>query len=222
MLKDINRAGLLDYLETQLNNFYPDGRSVRPLIDQYLDEALTRVLRCINGVVIWDENVFNYLHSSQYTLFLYYLANSIWRHSADRDGVCTKLFLLNKALNGIDCFYEIEMPDIFFIGHSVGIVLAKAQYSNYLVLYQNSTVGKNHGVAPVIGSGVVLYPNTAIIGRCRIGSGTVLSQGTSVINADTPENKTVFNSADAKLTFRPTKRNILNDIFRNIPSIHSI
>jgi serine O-acetyltransferase len=150
------------------------------------------------------------------------LANSIWRHSADRDGVCTKLFLLNKALNGIDCFYEIEMPDIFFIGHSVGIVLAKAQYSNYLVLYQNSTVGKNHGVAPVIGSGVVLYPNTAIIGRCRIGSGTVLSQGTSVINADTPENKTVFNSADAKLTFRPTKRNILNDIFRNIPSIHSI
>jgi len=219
ILKNINRTGLLDYLSAQLNYLYPDGRPVRPILDQYLDEALTRVLRCINGIILWEANVFDYLHSSQYTLFLYYLANSIWRQKENRDGVCTKLFLLNKALNGIDCFYEIEMPDIFFIGHSVGIVLAKAQYGNYLVFYQNSTVGKNHGVAPIIGSGVVLYPNTAIIGRCKIGSRTVLSQGTSVINADTPENKTVFQGAGAELIFRLTRRDILKDIFREIPSL---
>jgi serine O-acetyltransferase len=61
-------------------------------------------------------------------------------------------------------------------------VLAKARYGNRLVLYQNSTVGKNHGAAPSLGEGVVLYPNSAIIGRCEIGAGSVIAQGVSVIN----------------------------------------
>ena len=52
------------------------------------------------------------------------------------------MFILNKALNAIDLFYEIDMPARFFIGHSAGIVLAKASYADYLVLYPNSTVGK--------------------------------------------------------------------------------
>src|SRR3990167_5876802 len=76
----------------------------------------------------------------------------------------TRLFLMNKALNGIDLFYEIAMPEVFYIGHSVGIVLAKATYGNYLVLYQNSTVGRHLSRVPVLGEGVILYPNTAVIG----------------------------------------------------------
>ena len=125
---------------------------------------------------MWTPGRFDHLHSSQYTIFLYYLANTIWRGGGER-AVCNKLFGLNKALNGIDLFYEIELPEVFFIGHSVGIVLAKATYGNRLVLYQNSTVGKNHGEAPVLGDGVVMYPNTAIIGRCEIGAGTVVEPG---------------------------------------------
>lgn len=50
------------------------------------------------------------------------------------------------------------------------------------MLYQNSTVGKNHGVAPVIESGVIMYPNTAIIGRCHVRSGTVISQGVAQLS----------------------------------------
>jgi serine O-acetyltransferase len=96
-----------------------------------------------------------------------------------------QLFLLNKALNAIDCIYEIELPETFFIGHSVGIVLAKARYGEHLVLYQNCTVGKNPGVAPVLAAGVVLHPNCAVIGRSLVRSGTVLSQGCSVINQAT-------------------------------------
>src|SRR3546814_5845686 len=52
----------------------------------------------------------------QYTIFLFYLANTAWRKlRAER--VCTKLFYLNKALNGFECFYDTELPEVFFIGH---------------------------------------------------------------------------------------------------------
>lgn len=214
-LKATTRANLLDYLERQLNMFFPDEYPVREPLDAGLDDALARLETCINGVVMWKKGEFDYLHSSQYAIFLYYLANTLWRRDrAKHAHVCAKLFFLNKTLNGIDCFYEIEMPPVFFIGHSVGIVLAKATYGNYLVLYQNSTIGKNHGVAPILGEGVVMYPNTAIIGRCNIGDRSVISQGTSVINRNTPGDCLVFNGDRGALTVKPNTRDILADIFR--------
>jgi serine O-acetyltransferase len=209
----IGKQGLQQYLLKQLATFLPDERPCAQTIAVNLDEALVRLQRCINGVRAWPQDQFDYLHSTQYCTFLYFLANTIKHNGGDTE-VCTKLFLLNKALNGIDLFYEIEMPEIFFIGHSVGIVLAKATYGNYLVLYQNSTVGKNHGVAPVIGEGVVMYPNTAIIGRCHIADGTILSQGTSAINCDTLSNCVAYAGEMGKLVFKPAKRTILEDIFR--------
>lgn len=213
-LRDITRNDLLEYVCRQIGNFFPDNDSdIRAALDRDLDEALARLNRCINAVRMWKPEEFHYLHSSQYAIFLYFLANTLWRNRHN-ERICTKLFLLNKALNGLDCFYEIEMPEIFFIGHSVGIVLAKATYGNYLVLYQNSTVGKNHGIAPVLGEGVVMYPNTAIIGRCHIGSGSVLSQGVSVINRDTPGNCMVFAGENGNCVFRQPARNVLADIFR--------
>jgi serine O-acetyltransferase len=209
----IGKQGLRDYLLAQLAQFFPDGRAAAAPIDVHLDQALARTNICINAVKAWQTDHFDYLHSTQYCTFLYFLANTLAREGADRE-VCTKLFLLNKALNGIDLFYEIAMPEVFFIGHSVGIVLAKATYGNYLVLYQNSTVGKNHGVAPVLGEGVVMYPNTAIIGRCHVGDGSVLSQGTSVVNQDTPGQCLVFAGAAGKLVCKPAGRDVLDDIFR--------
>ena len=209
----IGRDGLLRYLLRQLDHHFPDERDCAVPIQANLDEALERLRLCINGVRPWPQERFDYLHSTQYCQFLYFLGNTIWRHSGDTEAP-TKLFLLNKALNGIDCFYEIELPKVFFIGHSVGIVLAKATYGEHLVLYQNSTVGKNHGVAPVLGSGVVMFPNTAIIGRSHVRSGTVLSQGVSVINQDTPGDTIVFAGAAGALQFKPLKKPVLDEIFR--------
>lgn len=213
-LLNITRSELVDYTATQISHFFPDGRDdIRTPIEKYCDEAISRTGKCVDAVRMWKEGEFNYLHSTQYCIYLYYLSNSIWRGTKD-SVACTKIFLLNKALNGIDCFYEIEMPEIFFIGHSVGIVLAKATYGNYLVLYQNSTVGKNHGDAPIIEEGVVMYPNTAIIGRCHVRKNTVLSQGTGIINQDTPGNTLAFRGESGLLVFKPSSRNIQSDIFR--------
>ena len=206
---------LLAYLCRQLENLFPDGRleAERPQLQRQLQPALARLAHCIGAVRLWPRGEFDHLHSSQYATFLYYLANTLWQSGADR-ALCNKLFGLNKALNGIDLFYEIEMPEIFFIGHSVGIVLAKADYGNRLVLYQNCTVGKNHGDAPTLGEGVVMYPHSAVIGRCNVGAGSVIAQGVSIINRDTPGDCTVFQGTEGALVLKPPTRRVLDDIFR--------
>lgn len=210
-----DHAALHDYLARQLDHFFPDGRgpAERAGLQAHLPAALDRLERCIDEVRVWPSGAFDHLHSSQYTTFLYFLANTLWRAGTERP-LCNKLFGLNKALNGIDLFYEIEMPEVFFIGHSVGIVLAKARYGERLVLYQNCTVGKNHGHAPVLGDGVVLYPNSAVIGRCEIGAGSVIAQGTSVVNRSTPGHCMVFAGDAGGLVFKPPTRPVLDDVFR--------
>lgn len=210
----MNRDRLLRYVAQQLHHTLPDDFDARADIAAHLDESLARLQVCINAVRPWGEDRFDPLHSTQYCTFLYFLANTIWRNTGSIE-TPTRLFLLNKTLNGIDLFYEIDMPPVFFIGHSVGIVFAKATYGNYLVVYQNSTVGKNHGVAPVLGEGVVMYPNTAIIGRCEVGDGTVLSQGVSLINTSTPGHCTVYAGQVGAVVCKPTRCDVLADIFRN-------
>ncbi|MFC5760078.1 MULTISPECIES: hypothetical protein [unclassified Rhizobium] len=213
---NLEASRLAAYCCEQIRRLIPFGDETEfGLVEKHLPEALRRLDHCISNVAVWKAGRFDILHSSQYCIFLYYLANTIWKHEKAA-ALCTKLFLLNKQLNAIDLFYEIEMPEVFFIGHSVGIVLAKATYGNHLVLYQNSTVGKNHGVAPVIEDGVILYPNTAVIGGSLVRERSIISQGVSVINRETERGKIVYQGPENRLAFRDSKRDILSDFFRNV------
>jgi serine O-acetyltransferase len=193
----------------------PDGREevFRSVVDAHLDEALERLHHCINACAPWRPDEFNVLQSSQHTIFLYYLGNTIWKRSGDTEAP-TRLFLMNKAFNGIDLFYEIAMPEVFYIGHSVGIVLAKATYGNYLVLYQNSTVGRHKDQIPVLGDRVVLYPNTAVIGRSVVEDDAVVSQGVSVVNKHVPKASIAFPGCPGELTFRPRPDDLIGEYFR--------
>lgn len=214
-LLDHTRASLVAYLTAQCAHIVPDGREAAfaAAVDAHIDEALARMHRCINACAPWRPDEFNVLQSSQHCIFLYFLSNTIWKRSGET-AAPTRLFLMNKALNGIDLFYEIAMPEVFYIGHSVGIVLAKATYGNYLVLYQNSTVGRHKDQIPVIGERVVVYPNSAIIGRSVVGDGAVISQGTRVVNRTAPAGQMAFAGPDGKLAFSPTPADLLGEYFR--------
>ena len=214
-LIDHTRESLIAYLTAQCAHVVPDGREseFRKAVDAHLDEALERMHRCINACAPWRPDQFNVLQSSQHCIFLYYLSNTIWRRSGDT-AAGTRLFLMNKALNGIDLFYEIAMPEVFYIGHSAGIVLAKATYGEYLVLYQNSTVGRHKDQIPALGDRVVLYPNTAVIGRTVVESDSVLSQGVSVINKRVPPGVIAFRAGGSDLAFQPRPDNLLQEYFR--------
>jgi serine O-acetyltransferase len=214
-LVDHSRQSLLDYIVRQQAAIVPDGRedAFRKLADAHFDEALARMSVCIDACAPWRAGEFNVLQSSQHTIFLYYLANAIWKGSGDTSAP-TRLFLMNKAFNGIDLFYEIALPEVFYIGHSLGIVLAKATYGNYLVLYQNSTVGRHKDRIPVIGDRVVLYPNTAVVGSSVVENDTVVSQGVSVLNKTVPTGMVAFAGGPGELVFRPRPDDLLAEYFR--------
>jgi serine O-acetyltransferase len=215
-LLDHTRESLVSYVTAQCAAIVPDGREAafRAAVDAHLDEALERMHRCINACAPWRPDEFNVLQSSQHTIFLYFLANTIWTRSGDT-AAATRLFLMNKAFNGIDLFYEIAMPEVFYIGHSLGIVLAKATYGNFLVLYQNSTVGRHKDQIPVIGDRVVLYPNTAVVGRAVVEDDCVISQSTSVINKRVPKGSIAFaGDKPGELAFRPRPDDLLKEYFR--------
>ena len=214
-LLDHTRESLLAYTVAQCAHVVPDGREAafRGVLDAHIDEALERLHRCINACAPWRPDEFNVLQSSQHCIYLYFLSNTIWRRSGET-GAATRLFLMNKAFNGIDLFYEIAMPEVFYIGHSVGIVLAKATYGNYLVLYQNATVGRHKQDIPQLGERVILYPGSAVVGRAIIGDGAVLSQGTRAINRRVPAGQMAFADGAGDLTFRPTPDDLIQEYFR--------
>ena len=214
-LIDHTRQSLIDYTKAQCASIVPDGRDAafRATVEAHLDEALERLHVCINACAPWRPDQFDVLQSSQHCIYLYFLANTIWTRSGER-AAATRLFLINKALNGIDLFYEIAMPREFYIGHSVGIVLAKATYGERLVLYQGVTVGRHKAEAPVIGQRVVLYPQSSVIGRAVIGDDVVLSQGVRAIHRRVPAGQVAFAGAAGELVFKPNPPDLIQEYFR--------
>jgi serine O-acetyltransferase len=212
-LADIDVLALSTYVARQLDYFFPDDdKEHLPLLSGAIKAALERTVGCLDAVKTWRGTRFDVLHTSHYTTFLYCLANQIWVTAGHRRA-CNKLFALNKALNGIDLFYEITMPSKFLIGHSTGIVLAKATYGEYLMICQNSTIGRYKDRYPTIGAGTILYPNCAIIGACVVGANTVLAQGASLIDTDSPGNCIVERAPKNANMFKPVQRRQADDYF---------
>jgi len=103
-----------------------------------------------------------------------------------------KIYYLNKTLNSFDLFYEIKMPNIFFLDHPYASILGRAQYKDYFIFQQNCTVGNNHGIYPTFGEYVWLFSNAAVIGDCNIGNNVFISIGAYVKDTDIPDNTIVF------------------------------
>jgi serine O-acetyltransferase len=210
---NLSSIELTNYVTSQISHFFPIGNEFNAdLVSSSIEEAVERTLFCINNVKLWKQNEFDVLHSSQYCTFLWYLSNTIWKRSGDTI-LPTKIFLLNKALNGFDCFFDNNLPEIFFIGHSVGIVLVRNTYRNYLVLYQGVTVGKSTTDLPVIEEKVILYPQSSVIGKAHINSGSVISKGVNVINQTTPGNATAFQNGKS-LVHKPHDQSLFSFYFR--------
>jgi len=210
-------AALADYVTRQLSAFFPDGDEGRAVRD-VLDDALARMEHCVRHVRTkgwWDSNGprFNHLHTDQYAVFLYYLSNT-----AHRKGVATlaaKAYALNKALHGLDAFYEVELPSVFAVTHPVGTVLGRASYGDFFCCYQNVTVGADlEERHPVIGEGVVMLAGASVIGTVTIGDNCFIGAGCSLIGGELLANRVAFGQHPND-TSKPTGRSVRREIFNH-------
>lgn len=144
---------------------------------------------------------FNHLFSDQYSQFLWFLSNSLWRISENKP-LCDKLVCLNKALNGILASYRCGLPDVFMFSHPVGTVLGNAGYSDYLVVVQNVTV--NTG-AVFLGKAVALSAGAKIIGNVTVGDYASIGVNTTVYNRDVPANHVIYKDDSGKTALKKNK-----------------
>ena len=186
---------LVVFVERLLENLIPDGQVPAYSLRPHVEEALERTENCFQRIHRKYYNLdgvveFNHLNSDHVAAFLYFLGNTCWRRTGDT-AVPTKLFYLNKILNGLDLYFSVALPEVFLLVHPVGTVIGNASYGDYLVVYQNCTIGADKGVYPTFGDGVILYSRTSVLGDSRVGDNVVFGANSFVVNAEVPANSIV-------------------------------
>lgn len=214
MQTSLEPARLISYVAKQLQNFFPDEQEhdLSPVIHR----AMERLEHCFANVALpgyrkHGKVVFNHLHSDQNAVFLYFASNTAWRDMGDIK-LASKLFYLNRTLNGIICMYDTELPSIFLLVHSVGITLGKASYSDYLVVHQNVTVGNDRGFRPRLDKHVVLCGGASIIGDCDISSAVSISANSTVLHTAIPAGHIVAGRSP-DLIVKPARRQLIEQYF---------
>lgn len=204
------------YVARQMDGMFPDGRLDRGQLERFTAEALLRLEHCLRHCpgkyAGRAEPAFNHLNTDQYAAFLYFLSNSIHRGGGD-PALAGKAYALNKAMHGLDVFYEVELPDIFQLVHPVGTVIGRGQFSDYAVIYQNVTIGAGpDGVYPRFGRGVVLYGGSRVVGHSRLGDNVLVAAGTSLIDTEIPGGSVAFGQYP-HCGHKPTRHDVIQLFF---------
>ena len=210
---DLSFLELMELLEKQLNNNFILRNNKKEILEMSVIAALKKCEICFakqnNKYYVGEHGVcFNPFHSGQYTIFLYFVSNILYLKYKN-ENLASRVYYLNKMLNGVDLFYAIELPNIFGVEHPVGAVMGRAKYSNYFWFYQHTTVGGNKERYPEIGEKVVLFANATIIGNSKIGSNCLISANTYIKDECVPDNTIVY-GASPNLILKENRIDIIN------------
>ncbi|MGV8878711.1 MAG: hypothetical protein ACOH2A_06735 [Sphingobacteriaceae bacterium] len=206
----VSKEEIFNGLLRQLESFFPIIKDESVMLLSVMEEVLERCDHCFskntNKYYTKDGLVyFSVYHSGQYTIFLYFLSNSIFKKNRFIR-LAEKVYYLNKIMNACDLFYEIELPRYFMLDHPVGSVMGRANYGNYFSFGQNCTVGNNKGKFPIIGEHVQMHANSMIIGNTEIGDHVIIGAGTCIKDQNVPSNSLVFGSSP-NLIIKPNLKN---------------
>lgn len=177
-------------LKKQLNSFFENDFDFSP----YIENTLVRLQKCfgkIRNKYYHNEKLIDTNHSCQWMAFLYTLSNELYKNGIDSK-ICSQVYYLNKIMNSIDLYYEIEMPEFWLSDHPLGTILGRAKYGNFFSFIQGCTIGNNNGIYPVMGDFVAMYAHSSILGDCHIGNRVVLGANACVKDENIPDNCFVF------------------------------
>ncbi len=189
--------GLCKLLVSQTDSAFPDGASLElDILKKSAFLAFDRLEHCFSAIdskYFFDGKrvIFDHLYGDQYSAWLYFVANQLYRDGAPVSW-SKKVFLLNKMLHGCDIFYEVELPSIFLLVHPLGTILGRAHYRDYFMVYQRCSIGSNRDIYPSVGCHVTLRPGSAVLGNCEIGDNVTIAAGALVLDHSVPANSVYF------------------------------
>ena len=201
-MENKRREAILSFLYRQIDSLYGLNDSDSQLLSKHLEQALDRTFFCFskNKNKYFRDNDIDLFHTGQMMIFLYYLANTIYREEKGQQlntivnmkEICGKVYCLNKLISQCDIYYEFSMPDYFMVYHPLGSVIGRATINNGFMFMQGCTVGENNGIHPILGENVLLFSNAKILGRCKVGNNVLISANSYVKDMDIPDYSIVF------------------------------
>jgi len=197
MLFEISKEAILQGLNKQLSSFFSISDDEVKEMAFLSETVFKRCEICFlqNRNKYYSkggEAYFSPYHSGQYTIFLYYLSNSVFKAGKDLYVLADKIYYLNKIMNSCDLFYEVELPAVFMLDQPVGTVLGRAKYGNFFKFTQNCTIGSNHDLFPTIGDYVTMTTNSKVFGNSKIGMNVIIGVDACIKDEDIPDNSLVF------------------------------
>lgn len=197
---------IIKILLKQLNNFFEVGKIDKLALEQFSidanNETVALLHRVNNKYCLNSPPVINTTFSNGYTVFLYKLSNKLYKNNYIE--TASKIYYLNKIMNSVELFYEVEMPQNFFLDHPLGSVMGRAKYGEFFTFSQGCIVGENKGVYPRIGNFVTMMSNSKIVGKSIIGNNCIIAANTYVKDAIVPDDTIVFNNGK-ELVFKENK-----------------
>lgn len=218
MRLSLSPADLEKYVLALVARYFPDGYVFPGQLAPHVGKSLERIESCFSRIhrkYYRDQGtiLFDHMNGDHFASFLYVLSNTVWHDTGD-SALATRLFYLNKVMHGLDLFFSVELPEVFMLVHPLGTVLGHASYGNYLVVYQNVTVGASEsGIYPRIGNGVVLYAGSTVIGDCALGDNVVVGARTFLLNGTVPAGSLVVGQYPNQC-IRPNQTPVVERIFQ--------
>ncbi len=196
MITAIPESEILSLIKRQLSSLFGISEKDEELIDVNWGGVRCQLEACFepnpNKYYHRDgKTYFNPFQSAQYTIFLYLMSREIFKCSENRI-LADKVYYLNKALNGCDLFYEVQLPKYFTLDHPLGSVMGRAEYGEGFSFSQCCTIGNNRGVYPKLGNNVRMCAYSSIIGNCHVGDNVIMGANSGIKDMDIPSNTIVF------------------------------
>ncbi len=192
---DMKYNVLKEHIERQVKNLLCIEISVDDVLEASVERCRFAFSFSANKYHQNKEDYPSPFHSGKYMVLLYYLSRQLFLKDGNGERA-EKIYYLNKILNGIDIFYEVVMPAVWGGEHPLGSVMGRAVYGDRFFFYQGCTVGGSVGSSgycyPKLGSGVLMYSNSKILGNCIIGDNVIFSANSYLINQNVPANSLVF------------------------------
>lgn len=148
----------------QLNTFFVDvdENVIKDSIERALQDVEESIRKLASNKYNDSDNIiFNPYHSVSWMIFLYRLSWHIAHDNEEIPKEADMVYYLNKIMHSTDWFYMVNLPTHFYCEHPLGCILGRAEYSDYLMVYQGVTVGGNRTSGklyyPKIGKNVCMY-----------------------------------------------------------------
>ena len=156
--------------------------------------------------------IVNPFHIEHLTRFMYLFSYKLYDIGAN-EKILDVLFYFMGGKCGINVFYRAKPINFFIPRHALGTVLGYGDWGDFLYITHNCTIGQNNRNYPGIGPGLIMGPESMILGDCDIGENVKMAAYSMVIDSTIPADSVVIGRHPNQRVIKNKTSNIEENVF---------